>query len=360
MNNNSFYEQQPTGPGESAPILLIPYMWIGDYVRCHTVVRLLNERFPDAPVDLLATSTVAPLADYMPGVRKAIVVDLPRKRLPLGQYRALARRLRQEGYGQSLVMPRTWKSALAPFLAGIPLRTGFAGEARFGLVNDVRWGERKLPRMVDRCAALALPQGQGAPAAWPAPVLAVPADEVEAWRQRQEFPEDGRPVVAVAPGAVGPAKRWPAAAYAELARRLSADNVDVWVVGGPGEKELASEIAGTNQTCARDLTGLDLRNAILALAKADVAVSNDSGLLHVAAAIGTPSVGIFGPTSPWHWAPLNPLAATLETESGLPCRACTKPVCPLGHHLCMTEITVERVHAATRHALTTARTRPRT
>ena len=139
-------------------------MWIGDFVRCHTVVKLLKQRFPSRPIDVLTTTMVAPLLDYMPGVRKGIVVDLPRKRLALGQHRALAERLRAEGYGQALVMPRTWKSALAPFLAGIPARTGFVGEARFGLINDLRWGERRLPRMIDRCAVLALPQGRAAAA----------------------------------------------------------------------------------------------------------------------------------------------------------------------------------------------------
>ena len=113
-----------------SPILLVPYMWIGDFVRCHTVVRLLQQRFPAMPVDMLTTTMVAPLVDYMPGVRKGMAVDLPRKRVAFGQHRALAERLRAEGYGQALVMPRTWKSALAPFLAGIPQRTGFAGEAR--------------------------------------------------------------------------------------------------------------------------------------------------------------------------------------------------------------------------------------
>src|SRR5262245_61559927 len=111
-------------------------MWIGDFVRCHSVVRLLNQRFPDRALDVLSTSMVAPLADYMPGVRKAIVVDLPRKQLGLAGHWALAQRLKAESYGDALIMPRTWKSALAPFLAGIGRRTGFAGEARIGLLND--------------------------------------------------------------------------------------------------------------------------------------------------------------------------------------------------------------------------------
>jgi heptosyltransferase-2 len=137
-------------------------------------------------------------------------------------------------------------------------------------------------------------------------------------------------------------------AYGALAHRLLAEGFAVWVVGGPGEKSLAREIIGA--TNARDLTGHDLRNAILALAAASVAVSNDSGLLHVAAGLGTPAVGIFGPTSPWHWAPLNPLAATIETKTEVECRPCHKPVCRFVHHRCMREIPPEQVLAAVRQA----------
>jgi heptosyltransferase-2 len=339
-----------------SPILIVPYMWIGDFVRGHTVVKLLRQRFPSRPIDMLTTAMVAPLLDYMPGVRKGIVVDLPRKRLAFGQHRALADRLRAEGYGHALVLPRTWKAALAPYLAGIPQRTGFVGEARFGLINDLRFGERALPRMVDRCAALALPKDaakrESAPAEWPLPGLRVPMQEIAAWRQRLGLGPDGRPVVAFAPGAVGPSKRWPY--YADLGRRLAAEGNCVWVIGGPGEQELAAEIMQADVANIRDLTGPDLRNAILALAAANTAVSNDSGLLHVAAALGTPAIGIFGPTSPWHWAPLNPIAAVIEAAGELPCRPCHKPVCRLGHHRCMRDISVEQVAVAARHALAAA------
>jgi heptosyltransferase-2 len=332
-----------------SPILIVPYMWIGDFVRGYTVVKLLRARFPSRPIDVLTTAMVAPLLDYMPGIRKGIVVDLPRNRLALGQHRALAERLRAEGYGHALVMPRTWKSALAPYLAGIPVRTGFVGEARFGLINDLRFGERRLPRMADRCAALALPRGVAAPAEWPVPELHVPAPELAAWRQRLGLAADGRLVVVFAPGAVGPSKRWPY--YADLARRLGGEGRRVWVVGGPGEKDIAAEIARGAGADIRDLTGADLRNAVLALAAADVAISNDSGLLHVAAALGTPAIGIFGPTSPWHWAPLNPIAAVIEAASKLPCRPCHKPTCRLHHHRCMRDIPVEQVAVATGSAL---------
>jgi heptosyltransferase-2 len=339
---------------QEAPILLVPYMWIGDFVRCHSVIRLLKARHPLRPIDVLTTTLCAPLLDYMPGVRKGIVWDLPRKRLAWGEHRALAERLATEHYGSALVMPRTWKSALAPFLAGIPERTGFAGEVRFGLLNDVRYGERRLPRMIDRCAALALPKNAELPADWPKPELNVPDAEAAAWRAERKL-DDGRPVVAFAPGAVGPSKRWPIKSYAELAKKLAADGSAVWVLGSPAEAPLAAEIVNEAGPAARDLTSPDLRNAILALKLARACVSNDSGLVHVSAAIGTPTVGIFGPTSPWHWAPLNPLAAVIETTTEVPCRPCHKPVCRYGHHHCMVDIPATQVLPALERALASAR-----
>src|SRR5258705_11397050 len=145
MNDDSKHGTMGAGPNQTAPILVVPYMWIGDFVRCHTVVRLLRARFPASPIDVLTTKMVAPLLDYMPGVRRGIVWDLPRKRLALSQHRALAARLRQEGYGRLLVMPRTRKSALAPFLAGIPPRTGLAGGPRLGPLKDLPRGEAACP-----------------------------------------------------------------------------------------------------------------------------------------------------------------------------------------------------------------------
>jgi heptosyltransferase-2 len=329
-------------------------MWIGDFVRCHTVVKLLKNRFPSRPVDLLSTTLCAPLADYMPEVRQAIVADLPRKRLPLGEHKALAQRLRLENYGTALVMPRTWKAALAPFLAGIPERVGWIGEWRFGLINDLRRGERKRPRMVDQCAALVLPPDAPQPESWPLPELRVPAAEVTGWRHRLGL-TDARPAVALAPGAVGASKRWPGTAYAELAQNLIAQGCDVWIVGGPSEASLARLIRDQAPE-ARDLTGIDLRNAILGLAAAQVAISNDSWLLHVAAALGTPAIGIFGPTSPWHWAPLNPIAAAVEqTTETLDCQPCHKPTCRVLHHRCMRNISAAHVLEITRRALGAAR-----
>lgn len=339
-----------------APIVIIPYVWIGDFVRVHSVVKLLREQAPDRPVDMVSSSQCAPLADYMPGLRKAIVVDMPRRILGVPQQRELADKLQAEHYGQALVMSRKWKAALAPWLAGIPVRTGFAGEARFGLLNDMRWGERALPRMIDQMGALALPKSAALPADWPLPELRVSAAEIAQWRARNNLTAEGRPIVTLSPGAVGAGKAWPVAHYAELARALAADGASVWILGGPSEKSAATqiaEVAGDRvRDRIRDLTGNDLRNAILALAAADVSVTNDSGLMHISAAIGTPTVAIFGPTSPWHWKPLNPVAAILEPEGdeAARLRARTEGNDAVAHHR-TDDVAVARVLSAVRDVL---------
>ena len=326
---------------DTRPILIVPYMWIGDFVRGHTVVRVLKQRWPNRPVDLLVTPLCAPLVDYMPDVRAGIVWDLPRRQLALAKQWGLAAQLRERGYQTALVMPRTWKAALAPALAGIPERVGFVGEARFGLLNHWRWGEKALPRFIDKNAALALPDGAPLPPEWPVPQLRIPAEDVARWRQANGL--GTAPAIALGPGSVGASKRW--TYYPEAARLLAQQGFEVWVVGGPGEKALAAEIVAAGGPRVRDLTGTDLRNGILAVAAAKVAISNDSGLMHIAAAAGTPTMGIFGPTSPYLWAPLNGLAATVLTKTQLSCQPCQRTVCTMNDHRCMRDIPASDVVA---------------
>ncbi|UPJ56538.1 lipopolysaccharide heptosyltransferase II [Bradyrhizobium sp. 192] len=349
---------------DTRPILIIPYMWIGDFVRNHTVVRVLKERWPNRPVDLLTTSLCAPLVDYMPGVREGIVWDLPRGRLAIARQFALGKLLRERNYGTALVLPRTWKAAIAPALAGIPERVGFVGEFRFGLLNRWRWGEKKLPRFIDKNAVLAQPDGAPLPPEWPVPQLRVPAEDIARWRQANGLGAGA--AVALAPGSVGVSKRW--TYYPEAARLLVERGFEVWVVGGPGEKGLAQEIvaaggsgnAGGPGTAGgpgvRDLTGTDLRNGVLAMAAAGVAISNDSGLMHIAAALGTPTMGIFGPTSPYLWAPLNGLAATVvQDKEVLSCQPCQSTICKMNDHRCMRNIAASEVVGIAQRVLETSR-----
>ena len=248
-------------------------------------------------------------------------------------------------------LPRTWKSAIAPALAGIPERVGFVGEARFGLLNRWRWGEKALPRLIDKNAALALPDGAPLPAEWPVPQLRVPADEVAPLAASQRARRRSR-----GGAGAGLGRRVQALDLLsrEAARLLAERGLDVWVVGGPGEKTLAAEIVAAGGPRVRDLTGNDLRNGILAMAAASVAISNDSGLMHVAAAIGTPTMGIFGPTSPYHWAPLNGLAATVQTKTTVSCQPCHRPVCRMNDHRCMRDIPASDVAAIAERVLNEA------
>jgi heptosyltransferase-2 len=354
MNQDSSYQIAVEDAADTRPILIVPYMWIGDFVRGHTVVRVLKQRWPNRPVDLLVTSQCAPLVDYMPGVRAGIVWDLPRRRLAVAKQFGLAAQLRAKNYGTALVLPRTWKSAIAPALAGIPERVGFVGEARFGLINRWRWGEKRLPRFIDKNAALALPNGAPLPPEWPVPQLVVPAEESSRWRQANGL-GTGR-AIALAPGSVGLSKRW--TYYAEAAKLFAEQGFDVWVVGGPGEKQMATEIVAAGGAKVRDLTGHDLRNGILAMAAASVAISNDSGLMHIAAAIGTPTMGIFGPTDPWLWAPLNGLAATIRTKTVVPCQPCQRTICTMNDHRCMRDIPAADVVDAARGVLAKVSAQP--
>src|SRR5918994_6778061 len=212
MNIGSIHKAETEDPDDVRPILIVPYMWIGDFVRGHTVVRVLKQRWPNR------------LVDYMPGVRAGIVWDLPRGRLALARQWGLAQQLRARGYGTALVLPRTWKSAIAPALAGIPERVGFVGEARFGLINRWRWGEKALPRFIDKNAALALPDGAPLPPEWPVPQLTVPPEDARRWRQANGLGTG--PAVALGPGSVGASKRW--TYFPEAARLLAERGFEVW------------------------------------------------------------------------------------------------------------------------------------
>ena len=296
---------------DTRPILIVPYMWIGDCVRGHTVVRVLKQRWPNRPVDLLVTSLCAPLVDYMPGVHAGIVFRTSPGAGLRWPSNGVWRRSSAPGATEPpWSCPAPGRRRLPPALAGIPERVGFFGEARFGLINRMRWGEKALPRFIDKNAALALP----------ARALAAGMAGA-ATRPPRKPPAGARPTASdrarggVAPGSVGASKRWNY--YPQAARLLIERGLDVWVVGGLGEKALAQDIVAAGGGKVRDLAGSDLRNGVLAMAAAGVAVSNDFGLMHIAAAIGTPTMGIFGPTSPYLWAPLNGLAATvLQTKGG--------------------------------------------
>lgn len=326
-------------------ILIVGPSWIGDTVLAQPLFRLLHDKHTGAALDVLAPAWTLPLLARMPEVRQAILNPFAHGELKLGARRRLGRELASAGYDQAIVLPNSFKSALVPCFAGIPRRTGFRGELRWGLLNDVRaLDERALPRLVERYAALAGAESEPAPAL---PQVGLKVDETArlATLAKLRLAPHG-PVAALCPGAeYGPAKRWPLHHFAELARKLAARGFEVWLIGSRRDRGLGEEIEKLAAGACRNLCGgTSLDEAIDLLASSALVVSNDSGLMHVAAALGRPLIALYGSSSPDFTPPLS--AAAKIVRLGLACSPCFKRECPLGHFNCMMQLTPERVCSA--------------
>jgi heptosyltransferase-2 len=250
----------------------------------------------------------------------------------------LARELAARRYDQAIVLPNSFKSALIPWLAGIPLRSGYVGEARRGVLNDARrLDETALPLMVERFAALAESRGQDLPRPLPPPRLAIDNAQRDATLARLGLPLE-RPVAVLCHGAeYGPAKRWPAEYFAELARRLTDAGYAVWLAGSANDAAIGADIVRLSERPCVNLSGrTTLAEAIDVMSCASLVVSNDSGLMHIAAALDKPLVAIFGSSSPAFTPPASPQARIVRL--GLPCSPCFQRVCPLGHFNCMLQL----------------------
>jgi len=325
-----------------ASILIVAPAWVGDMVMAHVLVQLLLRRNPAADIHVLAPPATEPLARRMPGVAASRILPVAHGELGLAPRRAVARALRQQNFQQAVVLPNTLKSALVPWLARIPLRTGWHGEARFGVLNDRRRLEAaRYPLMIERFMALALPPGAALPRPYPSPRLQVDASNLRRLLEALRLRLDGG-VVALCPGAeFGPAKRWPAAHYAAVARHGLALGRQVWLLGSPGDAAACGEI----QTLAPGTVNLAGRTTLLdavdLLSAADHVVCNDSGLMHVACAVGTRVTAVFGSTSAEFTPPLGDGARVLRL--GLPCSPCFQRHCPLGHLRCLNDLAPEQV-----------------
>ena len=327
-------------------ILVVGPSWIGDTVLAQPLFKLLHARHPGLALDVLAPDWTFALLTRMPEVRRAIGSPFGHGELKLGERRRLGRELGREGYDRAIVLPNTFKSALAPFFARIPIRTGYIGEMRHWLLNDARrLDQQSLPQIAQRYAALALSRGQALEPPLPVPFLRV--DEAARRATLDKFGLDrSRPVAVLCPGAeFGPAKRWPPRYFAELAQGFAARGCAAWLVGSAGDRAIGAEIAGAATGACRNLCGeTTLTEAIDLLASAAVVVSNDSGLMHVAAALGRPLVALYGSSSPAFTPPLSASARILKLD--LACSPCFQRVCPLGHFNCMLQLTPDRVLAA--------------
>ncbi|MBI1889893.1 MAG: lipopolysaccharide heptosyltransferase II [Burkholderiales bacterium] len=337
----------PLSKSKPAPrTLIISPNWIGDAVISQTLLRQLKTWRPERAIDVLAPKWVAPMWRMVREVDAIIETPFTHGPLQLGERWKFANRLKSRGYVDAYVLPNTFKSALIPWMAGIPRRVGYRGEMRYGLINVMHHVSPQAPRpMVSFYAALAQPPAPAAPLPneLPRPTLTVPPEQAQQVEAKFGLDRSKRLLV-MAPGAeFGEAKRWPAAHFAELARvaRQTYPDIQIVLLGSGKDKPVCDQIIAAVPH-AQNLAGVtSLEQAIAVIAQADAVVSNDSGLMNIASALNRPIVAIYGPTD-WNNTP--PFSEVAEIMSlHLECAPCHQRTCPLGHHNCMKLLTADMV-----------------
>jgi heptosyltransferase-2 len=321
-------------------ILIVAPNWIGDALLAQPLFARLRQKPSAVALEAIAPRWTAPVLRRMPEIDAVLETEFGHGELRLADRWQLARALGVRPYDEAVVLPNTIKSALIPFFAGIPVRTGFVGELRYGLLNRIhRLDEKALPLMAERYAQLA--EEPGSPPRRPLEEVGLRIDPANLARALERLGLSRAPMVAFCPGAeYGPAKRWPARYFADLATKLSAQGRSIWLFGSERDRGIGDEIA--RASAAINLCGkTDLETAIDLLSLAEVVVSNDSGLMHVAAAVGRPVVALYGSSSPEHTPPLSKISRVVRT--GIECSPCYARECPLGHFKCMIDLEPDRV-----------------
>jgi len=325
-------------------ILIIGPAWVGDMVMAQSLFKLLKSNFPEYQIDVLAPAWSLPLLARMPEVNTSMTMPLGHGQLELRKRYQIGKELRKNDYQQAIVLPNSFKSALIPWFAKIPKRTGWKGEFRYGLLNDIRYlNKSRYPLLIEQYMALGLVAGTSLPTEYPLPLLQISQKTQSLSLEKYQIKKSNRPVLALCPGAeFGPAKRWPEKYYAEVANQKLKEGWDVWLFGSPKDMPVSETIMSLTDNQCINLTGkTKLEEAIDLLALTTAVISNDSGLMHIAAALNKPLVAVYGPTSAGYTPPLNQDAKVLTLK--LNCQPCFQRECPLKHNACMQELQPKRV-----------------
>jgi len=317
-------------------VLVVGPAWVGDMVMAQSLFKVLKRRHANDNIDVLAPAWSAPILARMPEVRRAVVQPVGHGKFGLAARWRLARQLKAESYQVAYVIPRSLKASLIPFFAAIPKRVGYKGEFRYGLLNDIRRLDKKrLPQTVQRYVALADPYESDKVVATPFPQLDINKENRDAVIKRLQLSLD-QPLIALMPGAeYGPSKQWPLSFYRELAEKCLQRGRRIWVLGSEKDRGAGDEICnGLDSTRIINLCGKTrLEDAIDLLSCVSAAVTNDSGLMHVAAAVNRPLLAIYGSSTPSYTPPLSNRASVLYR--GLECSPCFARTCRFGHNNCM-------------------------
>lgn len=325
-------------------ILIIGPAWVGDMVMAQTLFKWLKQRYPDSEIDVLAPAWTKPLLDRMPEIHESLDFPFGHGELRLGDRYRLGISLRERNYKQAIVLPNSYKSALVPYFAKVLRRTGWIGEMRYGLLNDVRRLNKKhFPQMIQRFIALGLEKDEPLPIELPHPQLHILASSVYTALNRLSLSKPNALILALCPGSeFGPSKQWPVDYYANVARAKLSEGWRVWLFGSVKDKSITDSISTLTEHQAENLAGMTgLSETVDLLSLASLVITNDSGLMHIAAALGRSIVVMYGSTSPEFTPPLSKKAQILK--SALPCSPCFKRACPYGHHYCMKKLKPEQI-----------------
>ncbi len=327
-------------------ILIIGPAWVGDMVMVQSLFITLKRQNPRNVIDVVAPAWSAPVLERMPEVRRVVQVNLQHGKLQLSERYRVGKSLKGE-YDKAVILPRTFKSALIPFFAKIPIRIGYRGEMRYGIINDMRKLDTELTyKAVEKYLQLvSLPSQLDQTPEIIYPKLQI--NEAKRTQAMRKFKlDETTPIIGFMPGAeFGPSKQWPANYFAELAQRFKKEGYNIYIFGSPNDKKIGEEIAQRSNGDAINLCGqTSLEEVIDLLSLVKVAITNDSGLMHISAAVGRPIVAIYGSITPKYTPPLTDKKEVQYL--GLECSPCFKKQCPYGHYNCLKGIEVEKVYAS--------------
>jgi heptosyltransferase-2 len=323
-------------------------------VMAQSLFKLLKQRYVNVTLDVLAPAWTFSLLSCMPEVSRAIEMPITHGELKLRARYQLAQTLRANQYDQAIVLQNSFKSALIPWFARIPKRTGWLGEFRHIILNDVRkLNKKRYPLMIEQFMALGLEAHESLPELYPYPEFKVEPNAREKTLAKFNSAHpilSERPVLALGVGAAyGPAKRWPAEYFAQIAKQKHAEGWDIWLFGSQADRSITDTIMQLTENHLKknyvDLSGrTELFETIHLLSLVSGVVTNDSGLMHMAAALKKPLIALYGSTSPTFTPPLSIGAKILKLD--LACQPCFERTCPLIHHRCMRDLTPSHVLTA--------------